>query len=363
MGYGTNMSASFAQPSASTGSTADMTNIASLSTNDLNCINDNICTWIQSVDTNTVQFTVLVSEALGWGAVGFGNGASMTGTTMFILYNVDDTVTVSHRTAESRSLPTPQDNSAITVLDAATNAFGYGATFNVQLNQPGVMALETEGNNVYIWATGSTPPDSSDIDSSFGIHDGRGSFSFNPATGAAATATSALSISVILHGAIMIVAWLFLTPVGIIIARYFKPALGVWWFRLHMALMLLAVASQYGSFGLIFSTVDSNRHLTQGYHAWLGILVLGMSVMQTFLGFIIDRLFDPDRKGVPLHDKLHWWVGRLNYIFAGIAIGWGIWLSGGGIEWYIGAGSLVGLSLGVLVVLQFRMGQQHHKAV
>lgn len=43
-------------------------------------------------------------------------------------------------------------------------------------------------------------------------------------------------------------------------------------------------------------------------HAWLGlVVVIGGSILQPILGFIADRMYNPERRRIPVWpDKIHW---------------------------------------------------------
>ncbi|RKP03056.1 hypothetical protein CXG81DRAFT_17318 [Caulochytrium protostelioides] len=134
------------------------------------------------------------------------------------------------------------------------------------------------------------------------------------------------------HGVLMVLAWLVAGPLGILVARFFKKKLGIWWFRIHAGLMVVgALCGTIVGFILVYVAVNKGHgnHMStkvQGLHGIFGILVLVLTVIQTILGVVIDKLFDFRRKKVPWHDVLHWWLGRCIVVIGILNIPYGLYV-------------------------------------
>ncbi|KAJ1561716.1 hypothetical protein HK096_003591 [Nowakowskiella sp. JEL0078] len=175
----------------------------------------------------------------------------------------------------------------------------------------------------------------------------------------------------IVHGAFMFFAWGICAPVAVVVARYFKVMLGLWWFRVHVivaSLTLILTIAGLVVIKLVTGTISIE--VVQGLggaHSILGVLVIILVVVQSILGVAIDFMFDSERTGIPLRDKSHWWIGRtlvigsivnlalgLFYLntFTYVDVGWFI----GGLVWFV-----IGATF--LFVLDRTIGAKPHKSV
>lgn len=181
----------------------------------------------------------------------------------------------------------------------------------------------------YIWAVSKSGAPSSDKDkpsATFDIHDqgSYGSFSTNflLSTGSivsgSTVGSSILTPSgsmtkefiIQLHGFFMWAAW-FLCPVGgVFVARYMKSYLGHYWYRIHMIVMGLGtVGTGMAGSILIFLYTSSTEHFKTS-HATIGLVAFICMILQAFLGYVCDLMYDPKRPGIPIVDYIHWWFGR-----------------------------------------------------
>eukprot|EP01097_Dermamoeba_algensis_P001528 TRINITY_DN1576_c0_g1_i1.p1 TRINITY_DN1576_c0_g1~~TRINITY_DN1576_c0_g1_i1.p1 ORF type:complete len:469 (+),score=121.17 TRINITY_DN1576_c0_g1_i1:359-1765(+) len=124
------------------------------------------------------------------------------------------------------------------------------------------------------------------------------------------------------HGWLMWIGWGVLVPLAAAIARFMKKTIGVWWFRLHIILMLLALAVIIAGFGII---VNESREHFETSHARLGLATFILAMIQPIVGFIADRMFDPNRDKTPFFpDILHWIFGWSALVMALVNIWLGI---------------------------------------
>ncbi|XP_053549697.1 putative ferric-chelate reductase 1 [Bombina bombina] len=113
---------------------------------------------------------------------------------------------------------------------------------------------------------------------------------------ASSSAQTGTSPVILVHGALMLIAWMTTGSIGMIMARYLKnvgkqPVLGkAAWFLAHFFLMVLTVALTLIAFIIIFVEVDGWSSDT-GAHPVLGCILMILSFLQPFAA-----LFRPDPK-------------------------------------------------------------------
>jgi len=90
-----------------------------------------------------------------------------------------------------------------------------------------------------------------------------------------------------MHAALMIAAFLGLMPLGMFIARYLKRTF-VHWFRMHLVLIVTALAMALISIILIVDAVSLSS-LARGYHQIFALLAIVVTVLvQPLLGIMSD---------------------------------------------------------------------------
>ena len=185
---------------------------------------------------------------------------------------------MSRRTPSGYSMPaySSSQNAVIVPLDIlASNA---NVKIACSFLRPTTASPAISGSSSYVYASSALAPSSIDNPASaFSQHSSIGSFSgvnfaamgtgatnpstpdvpatsmgnstdtTAPSTGDAIGMSSGPLIAstpdqyvqiLIIHGVLFFLAWTVAPFAGIFIARYMKNALGVWWYRLHMGLML-----------------------------------------------------------------------------------------------------------------------------
>ncbi|TPX68084.1 hypothetical protein SpCBS45565_g03379 [Spizellomyces sp. 'palustris'] len=349
------------------------------------------CVYSNNIGNNKVRIRVEFPKEFGW--VGFGIGTSMDAADVMMAYPVSNgqNVAITRRTASGHRLPTLNPTQDLQIIANSTGIFTinnvqtYVVTFDRSITSPGnnLPAIQSASQG-FIWAgyVGAPPTSATTVPR----HTARGTTTGNLVDGSTAfsgaqpngttsnvvhDAAANTGTLIQAHGVLMFLGWVVLAPMAIVIARFFKPTLGVWWFRLHWALMLLAAGVfTYVGFGLVYHVVGvkGESHFNvkgNGAHVVFGLLIIILSAPQLALGWIIDRLFNPTRNYIPWWDKVHWWLGRIVFLLALINIPFGIALYNDGEEvkrtWpYVVFGALCVLWVGVFAYLQFRVGQKHH---
>ena len=122
----------------------------------------------------------------------------------------------------------------------------------------------------------------------------------------------------------MLFAWSVSPFIGIFVARYLKHILGVWWYRIHLFLML-GVTGLFSIAGfVIVYNMNSCSIFMDSAHEKIGLSVIIILIGQIVLGFISNALWTPDRTYIPWWDKVHWWLGRGVFILGIVNISLGI---------------------------------------
>ncbi|KAF9789870.1 CBD9-like protein [Thelephora terrestris] len=264
------------------------------------CVNATVTgSEVEYVLSGTGQKTV------GWMAIGWGR--QMSGTEMVVVWpNSDGTFTLSQRTGTGHVLPTVDSNPSpvATKQDSVT---GSSPSFVFTVPVSGTL-----GSEYIIWAFGDTNPGSSSPSASFTQHLDMGETSLNLA-GSIGTGTSASSPSstggsgstnsggsslpltktdrmIIAHGILCVVGFLFLLPLGSLVARYFRTSTNTW-FKAHQTIQSLLAGPIIvvgWSLGIAVVASGGGSHF-YNTHTRLGLALFVLYVIQVLLGNIIHR--------------------------------------------------------------------------
>ncbi|KAJ3062553.1 hypothetical protein HK102_008729 [Quaeritorhiza haematococci] len=358
------------------------------------------CIFCNDLGQN-VKVRMEAPASVGWAA--WGVGRSMARADVMIMWqNPDGSITVSHRLSTSRSEPSPADPPTPQLLTNETSLQNNRlvATFirpkgsyDASAPEFGLQAAEQD----FIWAMNTdAKPSGSRPDASIEYHgrSTRGAFkanllapsaAYNPGkstggsnggsgTGSGSGSESATSAGgsveigsseyyFQLHGLLMFFAWGYFLPLGVMSARYFK-SIGVWWFRIHWLMLSMTVILSLVSYGLVKLAMGGGGESPEPIpktHRIFGNIIVWSSLGQAILGIVIDRLFNPNRTSVPIWDKAHWWLGRLLGVmtFVNLMLGVKAYGLGDVFLWFVGIHFVA--FVGVMVVLQVFVGQQHHQ--
>lgn len=132
---------------------------------------------------------------------------------------------------------------------------------------------------------------------------------------------SAQSTLILIHGSFMIVAWIGLTSIGIIFARYFKKT---WtnqktcgkdtWFIWHTMSMILTVILTIAGYIIIFVEVGEWR---TSVHSVTGTIVMAFVLLQPIGAILRPQPTAPNR---PIFNYLHFCFGNITHLLAIITI-------------------------------------------
>jgi len=189
---------------------------------------------------------------------------------------------------------------------------GYNYTFSRAINtgdaRDNVIPL---GDSLLLWAVGQG--------ATIGPHGAnRGSFPVRY-TGSQSPYADSVFYHQKIHGILMFISFLVLTPIGSVLARFGK-ALGPLWFRLHIALQTLAMLLVFAGLNLAVQFVTlrdpSSPHFNSA-HAKLGIIVFLALLFSPIFGVLADMFFKPGRVSTPIFpDMLHWIVSYIDILGA-----------------------------------------------
>ncbi|KAJ3387339.1 hypothetical protein HDU84_000912 [Entophlyctis sp. JEL0112] len=302
----------------------------------------------------------------------------MSGSTMFVGWLYNGAAVVSQRASTGHTTPAYESGvftAAATPADVAVPA-SAGCAFTIAV-PASAGVVSTTGATSLIYGIGSSAPTTpASASSAFPQHTAYGAFSLDVSqlgatTTGAAGAASAVDL-VLLHAALMAVAWGVFPFAAIFVARHCKDALGHWWFVTHKYLFLVGVGGAMVA-GLVcveLSLDDGEARFSSSSHAVLGaVIAFALYPAQVALGFVSDRLFRADRAAVPWWDKLHWWMGRVIVIvaLAEIQLGFNLYQDERGLSIGVIAGFWAWVCVAILLVFgffgEYRMGGVvHHVA-
>ncbi|KAL6048429.1 hypothetical protein QOT17_018896 [Balamuthia mandrillaris] len=300
---------------------------------------NSIDTWSVSwtiFDDDTIEFT-LESTNDGWVALGLSHNDKMPDSDVIWCYfggAACPNGCVSDRYATIYGRPGQDASQDVTLLSASRENGRTSWHLRRQLDTgdtTGDIAI-TNGTSLYLlWAYGGSATPIGD-DFSFSQHfiaapspSGIDLFQGGDSVGDLDDDDEWLRKA---HIILMLLAWLVLAVGGNFVARYLKPAQGVWWFRNHVLLMGLAALLTVLGFIFIVIFVDRKEvreHFSEGSHQTLGLIILILTLIQPVIGVVADRLWFLERKKTPVvPDVLHRWLGRILLGLAMINIGLGM---------------------------------------
>ncbi|PPQ68199.1 hypothetical protein CVT25_015031 [Psilocybe cyanescens] len=273
--------------------------------------------------STTYVLSSLGKQKAGWMAMGFGR--QMTGTPMVIMWiNSDGTVTLSQRSASDYVMPTvdanpprvAQKSLSLSISNQDTKqsviyAFGTtspsssadDATLQQHLDM-GVLQLDLTKPVTASTPTGGYPSDNPTNTPATGNSD---SFSEPPLL--------PYQKLIVAHAIMCTVGFLFLLPLGALLARYLRTFIPTW-FKSHW-IVQFALAGPVILIGVILGIAAVSQakamHLNDDHKSTLfkrwGIALLILYFVQCGLGAFIHFIKSPNRARRPPQNYLHAVVG------------------------------------------------------
>ncbi|KAL3896590.1 MAG: hypothetical protein SGCHY_003973 [Lobulomycetales sp.] len=326
-----------------------------------------------------IEFQIDTNVKVGY--IGFGLGSDMSRAEIYVAWEYEGEVVLSRRSSSGRVEPKATEQ-IHTVIKSSVSPDGLlSVTFLRPKNVRNGVSLAGNSKSPIIWAYTPAAVEEDGVDAQISFHGdrkgaSRGSVSLLAATSAVGGGGSGQEAApqnkafLTAHIFLMTFAWAVSAPMGVAIARFFKTALGSWWFRLHIGFMLIGttvvsivglacIAAYIGTPWIDFAKYSP----TGRAHILFGVLTVLLAAIQVVSGFIIDKLFDADRKSIPWYDKMHWWMGRIAGSLGYVNVGVGIALYGAygndtaGLA--IAYGVWTVLLLGLFIFASIKIGQTH----
>jgi hypothetical protein len=246
----------------------------------------------KKVTDTEYEFIMNVRPGQSWGAVGFNTGgAVMTGTEIMWLGVEDGEATLKYKLAAGQFTPAdsveqPND------VEVANTANGIQARWKRPVKQTGLIDL-TDGTSaltiIYAAKAGAV--------GGFAQHDVKLSTTTDLAEPGASVSAKSFSATKgnLAHGALMILAWACMTPIGTFFMKYGKHLPPSIWFKTHKFIQPLGVLVCIIAFIIILASGVTFSEL-QGKskaHAQMGIAVVALCLVQVILGYSRTvRVFD-----------------------------------------------------------------------
>lgn len=277
-----------------------------------------------------VEFFV-EAETNGYVAVGVSNSGAMPQADVMVLWMDDDAgelVVGDRRVPTSRSMPQFDASQDVSLLPGGSHVDGtLRARFTRlanTLDATGDIEIDLTGKKQFVlWSVGDAPSGGASAD--FEYHRSRGVQRVNFVSGESEAVSSGVLALRRNHGVVMFLTWGVVTPVAILIARYFKH-IGHLWYQLHMGLQMATLVLHLTGFALAVRAAEGTTHFG-GLHQVVGLMATLALFAQIALGFLANRMFSPGRDKVPVWpDRVHWWLGRVLLggtafnIFLGLAL-------------------------------------------
>ncbi|MFD2176671.1 cytochrome and DOMON domain-containing protein [Veronia pacifica] len=243
--------------------------------------------------------------------IGLGFGKNMSNADAIIGYLTRGEVADSHMTGRFSSSITKDEHQNIHDASIVSENGVTVMVFKrpIVTSDPTDAVLNLDQDTDFLWAVGDGRR--FNFHSEFGVqqlHFGDGS-----------QAERRLSILIVMHAALMVLAWGIMSPVIITVTRYFKVTPGqnfpvkldnkFWWIT-HWIGHSISIA--LSAVALILSMFALNGIDTSTLHAKLGFVVLGMSMLQATSGFKRGTKGGPvDDDGYPI-PRSRWYGDHYN---------------------------------------------------
>lgn len=321
-----------------------------------------------STGAGPIYIQLNATKQVTWFAL--GQGTSMTGANMFVVYTAGNNVTISPRLGKGEIQPLYNENAAISTMDGTGIHDGViTANFRCDscLSWQGGRLDPNNSRSNWIWAVKyGKPLDSNSLSATILEHDnvGRESVDMKQAIGTSpinpfldlskSPAGSAMDMGPQIdyemfdrkrkaHAVLMTLAFALLFPCFALTLHLF-PSYTV---AIHGSLQLFTLAIAIAGMGVgIFMAKD--LQLLSHYHPVIGIVVVaGLTMFQPVMGWLQHRHF---RKlgGKGPFTSLHRWFGRIMIIIGVINVGLGFQLTGIGMS---GAPRAVVIAYGVVAAV------------
>ncbi|KAI9218095.1 hypothetical protein BC828DRAFT_389552 [Blastocladiella britannica] len=343
----------------------------------LQCFDNNkLCYQASRTSATASTADLMVSTTLeqGWIGVGFGRGMRDADILMLWRNEVSGEWILSRRLSTKSGLPpaAPVQNAVIVNSTTSANSQGF---YNVLVRRPIAASSTTTAGDTALtgsaqemsWAAYAGPTTATNLQQ----HDAQGSFTYNSldtttlvtwdATGngypTGGSSESVRPTALLVHAVCMGLTWSVLSFTSSFTARYLKHRIGAAWFVVHRGMAVAILVLTVAGFALVVGT--NGGEYFASLHALIGLGVVLAMFVQIGLGIYIDKMFDPNRKSVPMHDKVHWWFGYTLLAAGALNVLLGHYKYGSSKAWIYANVAVVAAAVVAFVVGESKLGQSH----
>ncbi|KAK9765871.1 hypothetical protein K7432_005455 [Basidiobolus ranarum] len=289
------------------------------------------CFNIDLTDDGYANIQMEVPPTTGWVAMGVGQ--SMRDADMYISWlGSQNQMVLSNRKSTGHVQPTANAEQNVQLLGGSgVNSQTNRMIVNFRrLQQPNTTNASpiTKDTKDFIWAVSATRPTSDSVAANIIPHSSKGTFTLDlsqPGSIGQATENKAARSMMLAHASLMFIAWAAFAPFGVFIARYFKWRLPTWdkWFIVHRGVMFGGVAV-FTITAIVLGIILSEGNHFKTSHQIIGLVVLLAMACQIVLGFVMNKLWKPNRPKSPWYEHMHQWLGRSTVLLAWVNIGLGL---------------------------------------
>ncbi|GMH20853.1 hypothetical protein Nepgr_022695 [Nepenthes gracilis] len=299
--------------------------------------------------TGLWSFLLSAPDPNSYVAIGFSNNGLMVGSSAMVgwIQSGSGLIKQYYLGGLNPSAVTP-DQGDLTVVDNSSVAFGQSSriflAFQLSASQP---------SNHLIYAVGPSGFQPSSPGYLLMQHSTVVSTTLDYTTGESQAQSSSYRGIKRTHGAMSMVAWGILIPIGVMVARYFRGWDPIWFYA-HATIQVIAFT--FGLIGVILGLIVYDllsSHVTT--HKGIGMFVLGLGCLQ-----MMAILARPEKgtKWRKYWNWCHYFTGRMLMIFAVANAFYGIHLGMEGPSWTDAYAATLAVLFIAAVLLEFKMRSQ-----
>ncbi|XP_064953064.1 cytochrome b561 and DOMON domain-containing protein At3g61750-like isoform X3 [Musa acuminata AAA Group] len=282
---------------------------------------------------NTLSIILSAVYTSGWVGIGFSSDGMMTGASAMVGWiDIGGRANIRQfylRGQTSSEVMVDEGQLLETGVAPAVILYGNNIYLAFQLNVSAPMAQQ-----LLLFALSTATP----VEFYLMEHDDKASVSFDFSVGTVAEPSSYPNQLKRNHGALGILGWGVLLPVGAVVARYCR----LWdpmWYYLHVIIQFVGFLAGFA--GVVAGIALHRRlHSDVALHRGLGIFILVLGILQ------VTAFFLRPGKGSKIRKHWNWyhhWVGSLVVFLAAINIALGIQVGEAGNSWKIGYGIILAI--------------------
>uniref|UniRef100_A0A803MFM9 Cytochrome b561 and DOMON domain-containing protein n=2 Tax=Chenopodium quinoa TaxID=63459 RepID=A0A803MFM9_CHEQI len=297
------------------------------------------------------SFLLSASNTNSWLGIGFSTNGQMVGSSAMVgwMYQNGTGVVKQYDLQGKEPDKVLPDAGDLTVVDNSSTVFIDANRIHLAFQ---INTVEPQKELLYaVGPYGQLPVDSGGL--KLLEHRDMGQASLDYTTGKSQAKSSPYTGIKRTHGALNMIGWGILMPIGAIVARYFRQWDPIWFYS-HIAIQIFSFL--FGLVGFILGFVVKDFIKAEvTHHKNIGILILILACFQ-----VMALLIRP-KKGTKPRKYWNWYhhnAGRILVILAISNIFYGIRLGMEGSSWYGTYAVILALMVLVAIVLEIRLWRQ-----